>query len=586
MNPTLGRQDLRQVSHLHRASVRGWSAPRVSRLRSPTLAASLVLGVVTLVLRLSYAASGPTDTSGAQDAIGSGRFDVTHAAPPAPGSWLYVAAGHAVHLLTGLGTVGALVLVAAVLSAGAAALTCLAGTSLGGPFVGAASGVLVATAPVSWFAGATISPSSVDAFVAALLMVLARRARRSRAHGIVAVIAIGLGAGLSLSVLPAFALLGAIAVVASIRTVGHLLATMAAAVASVAVWFVPMILIQPGGLASWLHALRVQISDSAHASSVFVAPASSALTNVGTFGGWSVVTLSPVVVMAVLGVVALAGARVATRRPGGDASLRIWSGGGDADDRVERPWYQGTGAIVGAAVIPPVALLTLGQFPGGGAVLFYLVPVTVLLLLPVGRILRHRNRALRRGAAVVATLLVALAVSANVQRFVAAPGILPATVARHHGLWLSQARYQAPYAATADAIRTADRTDDAVHRLRSVVHRATDVVVCVAPDDSSALYRTIDFELPDVVVALVHPFRSLAFGGLLYRHHPPTLDVGTGGHAVVLTTSPSPTLTALAALGLATETTTHVGRFAVWRVAPGASLFGVTVTAVAGPRPL
>ena len=48
-------------------------------------------------------------------------------------------------------------------------------------------------------------------------------------------------------------------------------------------------------------------------------------------------------------------------------------------------------------------------------------------------------------------------VAGNVQRFVAGPGILPATVTRHYPhLWISEARYQSPYADTAAAIRDAD----------------------------------------------------------------------------------------------------------------------------------
>jgi hypothetical protein len=79
------------------------------------------------------------------------------------------------------------------------------------------------------------------------------------------------------------------------------------------------------------------------------------------------------------------------------------------------------------------------------------------MLLPVARLLHHRARGVRRAAVVVATVLVAGIVVVNVQRFVAAPGILPVNVARDHpGLWISKARYQAPYADTADAIRAAD----------------------------------------------------------------------------------------------------------------------------------
>jgi len=379
-----------------------------------------------------------------------------------------VAAGHAIHVVTGAGTVHSLVVLAALTSAVAAGLACVAGTSLGGRWVGIAAGALVASAPVSWFAGATVSTYSIDAFLASLLVVLARRARPYRAHGVVAVLALGFGAGVRLSVVPAFALLVAIAVVASVRTLGQLLAVVLAAVVSVAAWFVPMVVLQPGGLHAWFHAVHVQISTAAHASSVFVAPSRGALTNLGRVGGWSVVSLAPVVVLAVVGVVVLAGARLATRQPGGNVSRRIWGAATEPLDRVERPWYQGTGVILGVALIPPVALVTLGQFTAGGAVLSYLVPATVLCLLPVARLLHHRAGAVRRTAAVVATVLVAATVVVNVQRFVSAPGILPSSVVHHDPhLWLSQTRYQSPYTDTAATIRAADRS----HRPAAAAHR-------------------------------------------------------------------------------------------------------------------
>ncbi len=454
---TLGRENLRQVSHLHRPSLRGWSTGETPWLRSPTLAASVAIGAVTLVLRLSYGASRPTDTAGARYVAGSGHFDVARGTPPAPGSWLYVAAGHAVRVVTGLSPVHSLVLVAALLSAAAAGLTCAAGTAIGGRFVGVAAGGLVASAPVSWFAGATVSTYSVDAFAAALLIILARRARPYGAHGVVAVLALGLAAGVRLSVLPAFVLLAAIAVVASVRTMGQLLTAVVATVGSVALWLVPLILVQPGGFRAWAHAVHNQVWHAAETSSVFAAPSSGAVTNIGTFGGWSLVSLGPLIAVAVLAVVVTAGARLVTRQPGGNASLRIWGTAPEPRHGIERPWYQGTGVILLAALVPPVAVVTLGQFTAGGAVLSYLVPATVLLLLPVAHLLHHRARGVRRAAVVVATVLVAGVVVVNVQRFVAAPGILPASVEIHHpGWWISKARYQAPYADTADTIRAAD----------------------------------------------------------------------------------------------------------------------------------
>jgi len=583
----LGREDLRQVSHLHRDSVRGWSPPSTAWLRSPTLFASVAIGIVTLVLRLSYEATGPTNADGAQFVIGSGRFDVTHGAPPAPGSWLYVAAGHAVHVVTGWSPVESLVVLAALASAGAAALTCVVGTALGGRWVGIGSAGVVASAPVSWFAGSTVSAYGFDALVGALLVVLARRARPYRAHGVLAAVVLTLGAGVRLSILPAFVLLAAIAVVASVRTVGQLLATAVAAVAGLAAWFVPVIVIQPGGLHAWLHAVHVQISDAAHTSSVFAAPASGAVTNIGTFAGWSVVSLGPVIVVGILGVLALAGARLVTRHPAGNVSRRIWSTPAALTDRIERPWYQHTGAIFGAAVIPPLALVTLGRFAGGGDVLWYLAPVTVLMLLPVGRLLHHRIPGVRYATAIVATVLVATIVAVNIQRFVAAPGIVPASLAHDHpGLWISQPRYQSPYAETADTIRAADRTDQALGRLRTLADPATDVIVCVSSDHGAAVYRVLGEELPQFRVALVRPGLLMELGGLAYRERSPTLLVGTGGHALVLVTTPSPEMTSLASKGEATDTAARVAGFEVWRVAPGATAFGVRVSATAGPRPL
>ncbi len=182
------------------------------------------------------------------------------------------------------------------------------------------------------------------------------------------------------------------------------------------------------------------------------------VTNLGTFGGWSVVSLGPLLVLAVLALIVLAGARLASGRPGGNASLRIWQTTEEPRVTVERPRYQSTGAILALALIPPVALATLGRFTTGGDVLSYLVPATLLFLLPLGRLLHHRSAGLRRAALLVATLLVAVLVAANVQRFVSGPGILPSSVVRHQpGLWISQSRYQSPYADTADSIRAADR---------------------------------------------------------------------------------------------------------------------------------
>jgi hypothetical protein len=556
-------------------------------VRSPTFIGAVALGAVTLALRLVYAATVATDLDGIQDVVGAGHFDVAHGAPLAPGSWLYVAAGQALHVVTGLGLVTSLVFLAALTSAAAAALTYVAGTALGGRFVGAAAGVLVASSPLSWFVGSTVSTYGIDALLGALLIVLARRARPYRAHGLVAVVALGLAAGIRLSVIPVFALLAAIAVVASVRTVGQLLATVTLGAASVAAWFVPMITIQPGGFHAWLHAVHLQATATTDLSSVFGAPSAAVLTNLGTFAGWSLLSLGPVLVLGLLGLFVLGGARLATRHPSGNVTLRIWARASEPADDGGRPWYQGTGAIVSAALLPAVAYVTLWHFNDGGDVLSYLVPATVLFLLPVARLLHHRSWNLRRVVAVVTALLITLVVVTNIQRFVSSPGILPASVASDHpGLWLAQTRYSSPYTYTADAIRKAKITAGVIQGLRSEVNPATDVIVVAQPDDGTVVTRTVASQLTDVRVALVDPFTTMDLGGLLYRPDSTTLQVGPGGHAVVLTTKTVPALTYLRSQGLATETNTRVHAYHVWLVSPGSTLWGVTVTAVAGPRPL
>ncbi|HTT87578.1 MAG TPA: hypothetical protein VMF60_09440 [Acidimicrobiales bacterium] len=581
---TLGREHLRRVSHLHRDAIPGWSAGESWWRRSPVVIVAVLLGVITLVLRLVYGAAAPTDATAAQLVAGSSRFDVTAGAPAAPGSWLYVAAGRLVHDVTGFSAVHSLVLLAALASAGTAAAACLAGSALGGRAVGVAVGALVASAPVSWLAGSTVAVSGFGALVSAVALLLARRARPYSAHGVVALSVVGLGAGVHLSVALEALLLVLVAVVSSVRTVGQLLAMVVAAAASVAVWLVPVMFVQSGGLHAWFRALHAQISDAAHSSSVFSAPASGALTNLGVTGGWSVVTLGPVAVLSVLGALTLIVARIVTRRPAGTAAP-IWGTSVEAEPRVEWPWYQSTGTLLFAALAPPLAFALLGQYGAAGGVLAFIVPATVLLVLPVGRLLHHRSPGLRRAAVVVAAVVLGAIVVVNIQRFVAAPGILPAGVTRDHpGLWLSKARYQSPYPATADAIRSADRTAAALGRLRAMVDPHADVVLCTGTTAAATtVYRTIDALYPDLRVALVDPFRSTEVGGLVSRAPLDDLEVAPGGHAVVLTTADDPTLVLLAATGLAARHRVSVGPFTVWSVDPGANLYGLAVRTVPAP---
>ncbi len=355
------------------------------RSRETTWIAPCAIGVIAVVLRLLTAATGPTDWDSAQYALATGRYDVTHGLPQPPGYWLYVESGRALSHFGGLGTVRALVVVAALASGAAAALTVLAGRDLGGAWVGLAAGAVVATSPFAWFSGSVVATYSFDLLACPLLIVLAWRARPGSWHGVAAVAAIGLLAGFRQSIVQSFALLALVPVVASTRTWRLLAATVGAAVVSVGVWFVPMVATQPGGLGAWVHATRIEATGAAQATSV-LDHAPGGATNLGTFAGATAVALAPLALLAVL-----AGAVLFVRAFSGSAgtsasAATIASSGGPVR---RRPWYQTRAAVLGAALLPPILLVALVQFAKGGYLLAYLPAAVIAMLVPLGALDRH-----------------------------------------------------------------------------------------------------------------------------------------------------------------------------------------------------
>ena len=268
-----GRSALDQIER-RRADRRPWEA-----------AAPWFIAVGTLVLRLLTAANGPTDWDSAQYASAVGHFDVTHGQPQPPGYWLYVMAGRLIHQVSGLGTIHSLVLVAAVASAAAAGLTTVAGTDLGGPWVGLAAGLVVTTCPFAWFSGSIVATYSFDMVGCSLLVILAWRARPGSWHGVAAVVALGVLAGFRQSMIQSFAVLALIPVVASTRRWGRLGLTIVAGAAAVGVWLIPMSLSQAGGFSAWARATRTEATGAAHATSVLDHAAAGA-TNLGTFAAY------------------------------------------------------------------------------------------------------------------------------------------------------------------------------------------------------------------------------------------------------------------------------------------------------------
>jgi hypothetical protein len=378
-------------------------------------------------------------------------------------------------------------------------------------------------------------------------------------------------------------------VVASTRSIRRAVAVVLVALGSVAMWFGPMIAVQPGGVGTWLHATRVEAAGAAHTSSIF-STGTGGVTNLGTFGAWTLLTLGPVLVVGLLALLVLGVLWAATRRPVGDVTRRIWSRPGSG-----HPWYQRPGMVLSAAVLPPVAVVTLVQFAKGGYVLAYLPAATIGALVPAARLVHHRRPGIRRAGAILATVAVAAVCAWNVERFTEAWGILPGRLATDHpSLWISQARYQAPYADTAATIADADRADRVFATLGRRIDPRTDVVVSVAIGPGLDLYRNMGFALPGVRVSLVSLSPPVVLytelHGLLYYGSGTTIALGPGGTAWFLTAPGAPDLSATA------TPAGSIDGLRVWRVTPGPGaagpgaagvpVAGITVTESPGPRSL
>jgi hypothetical protein len=555
-----------------------------------------LVAAAALVLRLATAATGPTDWDSAQYASAVNHFDVTHGRPQPPGYWLYVEAARLVKSISGLGTIHSLVVVAAVASAAAAGLAVVAGGDLGGRWTGMAAGVIVASSPFTWFSGSIVSTYSFDAVAGSLLIILAWRARPGSWHGVGAIVALGLLAGFRPSSVQAFAILTILAIVGSTRGWGRLAITVGAGAASVAVWMIPMAFQQPGGIGTWIRATRTEATGAAQATSI-LDHAPGGHLNLGTFAGYTVVALAPLAAVAVLAGVTLA-IRGVVRRLRSDPE-----DGADPDPTSEagpagsRPWYQSKAAILTAAILPPVAIVALVQFAKGGYLLAYLPAAVIALLLPLSALTRQRRRprsALRysRFWLVPASVAVAGVVALGAQRFLDGNGVLPQRwlKATTGGLWLQQARYQAPYADTRAAIRAADVIDAALAGLGPSVNPVRDVVVFDTVDGGANIYRNAGYALPDIRIALVQPDGVLynqVHGSLYYTEGHSVATAPSG--SVFLVASPSlPGLAPLVAQGYALPVATPrpIGGYRVWQLLPGTTILGVHLVSRAGPRPL
>ncbi|HEY5109357.1 MAG TPA: hypothetical protein VII96_07080 [Acidimicrobiales bacterium] len=584
------------------------ASDRASRVRLQVLdlLAPWVVGVATLAARLATAASGPTDWDSAQYAAAVSRFDVNHGRPQPPGYWLYVTAGRLVHG-TGLGTVDSLVLVSALASALAAGLVVVAGRDLGGRWVGLAAGVVVATSPFAWFSGSIVSTYSFDLAVAPLLIILAWRARPGSWHGAGALATLGVAAGFRQSVVVMLALLALVAVAGSVRRVRHAVVAVGAGAVALAAWFVPMVLAQPGGISLWAQATRAEGRGALRATSVFD-HATGGPVNLGTFAAYTTVALAPLATLALAAAAGL-GARALVRWVRGAGIPTDSTSTTDSPTTAPahrrrrwadwtRPWFQSRTVILLAATLPPMAVVAFVQFAKGGYLLTYLPGAVIALLLVPGALLhaepsrsdgRRAPGALAWG--VVASVAVGAIAVVGADRFLTGSGVLPVRAQQsQHGAWIAQARYQAPYADTRAAIRSADAMDTALARLGPLVDPRRDVIVIDSLDGSGSFYRNAGWSLPAHRVAMIVPGAAVydELGGSLFYTLRTSVSVAPGGSVYLIASPTLPGLRKLAGTGKVTlvRPAGRLGDFLVWRIAPGASVLGVQVAVVPGPRPL
>ncbi len=571
-------------------------------------AVPVILGVAAFGARLAFAATGPTDWDSAQYAAAVSHFDVAHGEPQPPGYWLYVETGRLVSHVAGIGTITALVLVAATASALAVAVVAVAGRDLGGPWMGTAAGILVATSPFAWYSGAQVATYSFDLLGGSLLCLLTWRAHPGSRHGIMAVGALALLAGFRQSMALEFALVVLLALVASIRSWRHAAAAVVAGAAGTAVWLVPMSLAQPGGFTTWLRATRIEAQGAATQTSI-LEHAPGAATNLGTFAAYTVVALGPLALLA-----GIAGTIVLVRRGrpwrrGDPVRPEGWRSTLQTVDRATakgwdraRPWYLSKVVVLLAAAIPAMAVVALVQFAKGGYLLAYLPATTLLVLVPVATITRtdhpakghrHATPASRRSRLwyPLATAAVVAIAALGTERFVSGAAVLPARWARvTTGPWIVQARYQAPYDDTAHHIEAVDAIDRGFAALKPRIDARRDVVVIDDLDGGQNTYRNAGWELPGIRIALIGTDQYLynELHGSLFYEHGTTIQVAPGGSALLVASPALPGLAGLVDSGAAVPVSLPrpIGGFLAWRVRPGAAILGVPVVARAGRRPL
>jgi hypothetical protein len=346
----------------------------------------------------------------------------------------YVALGRLIRAITPLGSVPALTLATALAGAATVALVAWLGRELGGRFLGISAAVVLGTTPFMWFYSATIATYAFDALGSVALMLLAWKARPGSWHGIAAAATLGLTGGFRQTSLIVLFPLALAAAARSSRTLRAWVACAVAGTAAVAVWFVPMVLEQPGGYHEISYNNRLFWDASAKRTSLFSGGLRRAFyDNLSQLTAHTVVTLGPVALVGAIAAVVL----LLRRRDGADRVPPTPRSG----------WLTPVRLLLLAAV-PPFAFCAIFHFGKAGYLLSFLPAAVLLLLLPVARLGVGRTRTI--GA--VAIAVVALFGS---QRFLFGEGVLPDGLLERRP-WFTHRVYGAPFTGTRHVIRQTD----------------------------------------------------------------------------------------------------------------------------------
>ena len=499
------------------------------------------------------AARFPVEWDGAQLVLGLDHFDVANGTPHPPGYWLYVAAGRLVRAATPLDGAASMTLVASGAGAVTVGLTAGLGRAMGGRLHGVLAAALVLTSPFLWFYGASVGTYALDAAACAVLVALAWHARPGSWHGLAAAAALGAAAGFRQTSLLLFAPLAVIAVARSARSPRSWVQAAVTGASAVAVWLVPMLAEQPGGLGAWRTASDALLEGSVEQTALWSGTAEVVTRNMTQGATYLGIALMPAALVGGVACGAWLGGWQG-RRPTGDPG---------------RPWWTSAPVILAAATVPAVAFLVVVHFGKAGYVLAALPAAVLLLVLPVAR-LAQRGR-----VAVAAVALLVASLSAG--RFLLAPALVPESLVDGTPLFLTTSVNGAPFPFTRRAIEASDRLTARQLALRDVFRPATDVLVW-GWRNGGERYRHATLTLPEFTTAFVrdsvhvHTSRE----GRWETVPDAELEVPPGGRAVFVLAHVPPDLELLLEAGTAEAVRLPTGP-TVWAVRPGVTLLGVQV---------